>query len=138
MAGKKAIAGTVIGGGLNSSSDGELKLYLDWKDTPTSGNSFYYYIWIGIYSVLLVAIDTYLDLVQKMNFLLDYYWECNYAQIGSTSSYTIFGFCHDSLNSANSLLSILETSLSIQKSHASSISAKNWCVEVTADYCILD
>ena len=35
--GKKATAGTVIGGGLNSSSGGELKLYLDWKRNTAGG-----------------------------------------------------------------------------------------------------
>ena len=31
---------------------------------------FYYYIWVGIYSVWLMAVNTYPEVVQKMYFLL--------------------------------------------------------------------
>ena len=64
---------------------------------------FYYYVWIVIYSVWLVAIDTYPEVLTKCTFYY-YYWEQNYVQLGSASgNYTIFGFCHDLLNSANSV-----------------------------------
>ena len=52
-----------------------------YQEYPTSGNSyifsdetvkmtFLYCVWIGIYSLWLVAIDTYPEVIKKMYFLL--------------------------------------------------------------------
>ena len=66
-------------------------------------------------NILLPRLDKYLFSVVSGNRYLPrdskenvlsyyYYWDCNYVQIGITSSnYTIFGFCHDSLNPLNSV-----------------------------------
>ena len=52
--------------------------------------------------------NRYLSKGSKENVLsitITIYWEHNYVQIGNVSSnYTIFGLCHDSLNSLNSVI----------------------------------
>ena len=66
---------------------------------------FYYYVWIGIYSVWLVAIK-YRPMGIKEN-VLSITITGNVTvsiQISiASSNYTIFGFCHDSLNLLNSV-----------------------------------
>ena len=69
--------------------------------------TFYYRVWIGIYSVWLITIDTHPEVVKNIYTFYYYLWECNCVQMGSAgNNNTIFGFCHDSLNSLNSVISL--------------------------------